>query len=210
MKAELPDQRLTQKTVAKRDLFERKTFASYLWGTFKNRTFFLYYQKFIFVLSKYTFITTSLKVLLFLWTLLQSSALFVLFTGSVAVVMPVTIILSYLTIMLTFFGRKELNRRTRQALNGKKITVFFPPKGHAFKKTSYFRELVRSASDDPDSAVVIVSPYYFASNGVSGSKRYYLTIRFEKENVIILRKHYFFTFKRNVLSDLSDDLTFIF
>jgi hypothetical protein len=199
-----------RQSVAKKDLFERRTFASYLWGTFKNRTFFLYYLKFVDVLRKYAIVTTTLKVLLVIWTLLQSSALFVLFTGSVALSAPITILLSYIALIIAFFGREKLNKRTRRALKGKKVTVFFPSKGRPFDRTSYFREFVNSLAKDPGAAVVIVSPYYFGSRGVSALKRYYLAARFERENVILIRKHYFFTFKKNVLSDMTDSLTYIF
>ena len=194
----------------KKELFERSNFASYLLGTFKSRTFFLYYQKFIFLLRKYSFVTTTLKILLILWTALQSSALFVLFTGSLAIVAPVTIIFSYIAIFITFLGRKKLNRRMKQTLSGKKITVFFPQKGRAFAQGSYFKGFAGSAASSENSAVVVVSPYYFDTKGVSGSKKYYLAARLEDENVILIRKHYFFTFKKHVLSDASDDITYIF
>ena len=194
----------------KKELFERSNFASYLLGTFKSRTFFLYYQKFIFLLRKYSFVTTTLKILLILWTALQSSALFVLFTGSLAIVAPVTIIFSYIAIFITFLGRKKLNRRMKQALSGKKITVFFPQKGRAFAQGSYFKGFAGSAASSESSAVIVVSPYYFDTKGVSASKKYYLAVRLEDENVILIRKHYFFTFKKHVLSDASDDITYIF
>ena len=194
----------------KKELFERKNFASYLFGTFKSRTFFLYYQKFIYILRKYTFVTTTLKILLLLWTALQSSALFVLFTGSLAIVAPITIIFSYIAIFLTFLGRKKLNSRMRQTLKNKKITVFYPPKGRAFDNSSYFISFVSSSASREDSAVVVVSPYYFDTKGISRSRRYYLASRFEAPNVILIRKHYFFTFKKHVLSDASENITHIF
>jgi hypothetical protein len=200
---------------AKRELFERKNFASYLFGTFKNRTFFLYYQKFVNFVRKYALVTTTLKILLFLWTVLQSSALFVLFTGSVAISAPFTIIFSYITILLTFFGRKNLNRRIKHVLDDKKVTVLFPPKGRPFEPDSYFRHLVNTLSSSPDMAVVIVSPYYFSSKGMSNlnPKRYYIAARTESEgerNIIMIRKHYFLTFKKHVLSDIGKNLTYIF
>ena len=194
----------------KKDLFERKNFASYLFGTFKNRTFFLYYQKFIYILRKYTFVTTTLKILLLIWTLIQSSALFVLFTGSIALIAPFTIFFSYVMIFLTFLGRKKLNRRMKQTLKDKKITVFYPPKGQAFASHSYFKSFVSSTAAAPDSVAVVVSPYYFNSKGLSRSKKYYLAARFESDNVILIRKHYFFTFKKHVLSGASDNVTYIF
>ena len=193
----------------KKELFERKNFASYLFGTLKSRTLFLYYQKFIFILRKYAFVTTTLKILLVLWTALQSSALFVLFTGSLAIVAPITTIFSYIAIFLTFLGRKNLNRRMKQTLGGKRITVFFPQKGRAFAQDSYFKGMVNATASE-NAAVVVVSPYYFDTKGVSVSKRYYLAARHESENVILIRKHYFFTFKKHVLSDASDDITYIF
>ena len=37
-----------------------------------------------------------------------------------------------------------------------------------------------------------------------------LALRKESDNVIIMRNHYFFTFKRRILSEASDRTTFIF
>jgi hypothetical protein len=193
-------------------LFSRKNFASYIIASIKTRSLFLYYQRLIYVIRKYTFITTTLKILTFFLAIIQSSALFVLFTGTLAISAPITVLFSYIALTFSFFERKKLNRNTKQMLKSKKITVFFPPKERAFEKNSYFRSYVdTTAKKNPeDTAVIIVSPFYFSPKGISNSKRHYAALRIEDKNIILIRKHYYFTFRKNVLKDRSNDTTFIF
>ncbi len=199
-------------TANRKELFSKKNFALYIIASIKTRSLFLFYQRLIYVIRKYTFITTTIKILAFLFAVIQSSAIFVIFTGTVAITAPITILFSYVALTLSFFGRKKLNKKTKQILEGKKITVFFPPKERTFEKNSYFRNLVNSISQKGPNgnAIIIVSPFYFSPKGISTSKKYYAALRIENENILLIRKHYYFTFKKNVLRDRSNDTTFIF
>jgi membrane protein implicated in regulation of membrane protease activity len=190
-------------------LYSKKSFAAFLLGSLRAKTLFSYYQRIVYVVRKYTFVTTSIKIFTFLFAFIQSSALIVLFTGTLAITVPITLIFSYVAVIFTFLFRKRITKKTKEALKGKKITVFFPSKGRAFEENSYLRALIKDITKNENSVVVVVSPYYFSPKGFSSSKKYYLATRSEGERVIMIRNHYYFTFKKKILSE-RPDTTLIF
>jgi len=194
----------------KEKLFSKKSYPAFLLASLRSRSFFAYYQRIVYIVKKYTFITTSVKIFTFLFTVIQSSALFVLFTGTLAVTVPITAILSYVALTFTFLFRKRITARTRRLIEGKNVAVLFPSKGRAFEKSSYFRKMLDELASKDDTVVVIVSPYYFSPKGFSKSRKYYLATRAESDNVIMMRNHYFFTFKKKILAEIPDKTTFIF
>ena len=192
------------------ELFSRKSFASFLIGSFKLRYLFSFYQRLVYIVRKYTFITTTLKILTFIFGVLQSGAIIVLFTGTMAITVPLTLIFSYAAAVLTFIFRKRLTAKSRAMLSGKSVTVFFPPRSRAFEEDSYFRGMVRDAARNEDSLSVVVSPYAFSPAGISKKKSFFLAVRRESERIIIMRSHYFFTFKKKILLEHDKNITFIF
>ena len=191
-------------------LYSKRTYSAYLWGVLKNTSFFNYYERFVYILRKYTFITTTIKILAFILALVQSSAVFVLFASSFVIVWPIAIILSYIAVFLTFMGRKKINAKNRKLLEGKKVTVFFPTKGHPFNRKSYFYRMVHECVSDPSAAAVVVSPYFFGTKGMSDSRKPYLAERYEGNNILIIRRHYFFSFKKSVLGKMNDNVTMVY
>ena len=200
-----------KQNASKDKLFSKSNFAAYLISSLKDNSFFLYYQRVIFVLKKYAVIRATLGILFFLWAFLQSSALFVLFTGTMAITAPLTVLFSYVALVFTFKQRKKLNRAILLKAKHKKITVLFPSKGRPFEKGSYFSLLVNEMSNNDGMIVIIVSPYFFSPRTVLASdKKHYLNAREICHNVIIVRKHYYFSLKKHVHFDNTDNLTFIF
>ncbi len=197
------------RTARKQELFEEKNYTRFLFGRLKSRSVFGYYQRLIYLIRKYTFVTTSLKVLSFIWAFIQSSAVFLIIAGAMAIIAPITIIFSYIAIVASLFARKKLNSKMRRLLAKKKITVLFPsPK--AFSKRSYFRKMISDISKEKNAFVIIVSPYYFSPKGIGDSGRYFLALRRENDNTVMVRNHYFFTLKKKLFNTHSDRLTFIY
>jgi len=203
--------RLSFEAVRRRaELFERKSFASYLVGSFKFKSLFAFYQRLVFIVRKYTLITTTLKILTFIFGVLQSGALIVLFTGTVAVTLPLTLIFSYTAAVFSFIFRKRLTARAKEVLSGKDVTVFFPPRNRAFETSSYFRGFALDAAKDSDTLAVIVTPYALSPVGILERKKFFFSVRRESERIIIMRPHYFFTFKKKILAEHDKNITFIF
>ena len=194
----------------KAQLSKKKSFLSYLFGSFKLKSVYSLYRRLVFVVRKYTFVTTTLKILTFILGIIQSGAIIILFTGTLTVLLPVTLIFSYSAAVFTLIFSKSLTKRVKSMMNGRKITVFFPTSRKAFEKDSYFRKMVRDVSADEKSLSVIVSPYAVSPIGISNKKGFYLAMRRESERIIIIRTHYFFIFKKRALLPHSKDVTLVY
>lgn len=188
-------------------LYQKKSFAAFLVGSLRAKNLFYLYKRLVYIVRKYTFITTTLRILSFILGLIQSGALIVLFTGSLAVSLPITLVFSYSALVFTLIFGKRITKNAREMTHGKNIVLFFPPR-RALEKEGFFMGMVADVARN-GSLAVIISPYSFLTRGLFGKKSFYLAMRQESERIIIMRPHYFFTFKRRILSHHNKNITFI-
>lgn len=191
-------------------LFSRKSYTSYLAGLIANTSIFQLYRKIIVYARKYALITTTLKILSFIFSFLQTGAIFVIAASLFVVSLPFTFIGGYAALIFTFFGNKKLKKKTAQMLEGKKIAVFFTQKGRSLDDSSFFAGMVRELCDRTDGVAIIVSPYFFSPRGITDNRRFYLSLRNETDNIIIVRRHFFFTVRRKMLKERGEDITIIY
>ncbi len=194
---------------ARARLFSKGSYFSFLVGSARLGALWSYYRRLVYIVRKYTFFTTTIRILAFLFTLLQSGAVIVLFTGTVALALPTTLILSYIAILITLFSAKRLRQRARELIGNRSVTVFFPPKEKSFRSGSYLSYAVREA-EKAGQAVIIVSPYHLSAKGIFTSKRPYIAMREESARVMIVKKHFYFSLRKKVLDPINDRLTLIF
>ena len=197
-------------TASRARLFSKKNFAGFLIGSFKLKSLFTFYRRLVYVVRRYTFIATTIKILTFALGILQSGAIIVLLTGTMALALPLTLIFTYTAIVFSFIFRKRIAKRVRTIICNKKVTVFFPQRKRAFEKGSFFEAMVCDSVKDEGSLAVIVSPYAISTIGISKKRTPFLALRTESERIVIMRSHYFFTFKKKFLLTHNKNITFIF
>ena len=164
-------------TAKRASLFSKRSFSAFLIASFKLGSLFSLYKRLVLIVRRYTLITTTLKILAFILGIIQSGAIIVLFTGAAAIALPITLVFSYVLLVISFIFEKRLTKKTRAIVFGKKISVFFPPRHKALERDSYFRKMVRDAASDADSVAVIVSPYPVSPRGVSNASSFFLATR---------------------------------
>ncbi|MBQ8140126.1 MAG: hypothetical protein IJ038_00330 [Clostridia bacterium] len=191
-------------------LYSKRSYTSYLLGLISSTSVFRLYRKMIAFVKRYTFISTTLKILAYILTVLQSGTIFVLAASFFVVSLPFTFIVGYTALVVAFFGNRRLKKKMSGLTRGKNITVLFPQKGRAFSESSYFAGMARDIAKDGENTVVIVSPYFFSSKGISGSKKLFIAMREEGDNILIIKRHYFFTFKRQILKKHAEKITYIY
>ena len=89
------------------------------------------------------------------------------------------------------------NRLLQKELGEKKLFVFFLPRENAAFLTLWAQELSKEGH-----GVILVSPYWILPKGL-GKRHFYFTVRKEKENLYLIRRYYFFAFRRQVLKQES-------
>ncbi len=106
-------------------------------------------------------------------------------------------------------GSRRMNRRIKKELAGRRVRVLVPPRGRALEEGSFF---VRSARDMAAAAgvtVLVVTPYVFSRRGLGGGGRFF-TARKETEGLYLVRRHYFFILRRQVLDALEGEVTVVY
>ena len=162
------------------------------------------------MVKKYTLVTVSLKVAAYILTILQSSAIFVLALSFFVVSLPFTFLFGYLAVILSLFGRRRRIKAVNEMIKNKKVTVFFASKGKQLSPDSFFAANLRDIKERRGGVAVIVSPYFFSPKGISDAKKAYALMRIEEKDIIIVRRHFFFTLNKRLFSDFKKDVTMIY
>jgi len=184
-------------------MFSRKNYGSFMLAQLKSTSFFHVYRRVIAVFRRYSFITTSLKVFSLLFLFVEATLLVLVSTSAFIASLAFTLLISYLFGIFTLFARKKHNLENAELLKQKNVTVHFPPKQRAFDPDSYFSYIVKTEAMEENSTVIIVSPYSASSWGLNRSKKPYLVCRADGENVILVRKSYYFTLRKHVIEKVA-------
>ena len=192
------------------DMFSKRNFFSFAFSHLKHTSFFSLYKKMISIFRRYTFLTITLKIASVLFLLVETAALFVISTSAFFISIVLTFITSYIFAFLTIFVRHKSNRENIEILKDKNVTVFFPPKERAFDLDSYFAGFAKSIVENKNSAVVIVSPFTMKTIGLNGSKKKYFASRLDGENILIVRRYYYFTLRNKIIERYSSHITEIY
>jgi len=113
-----------------------------------------------------------------------------------------------LTLWVTL-GSHRMNRRLEKELAGRRVRVLVPPRGRALEEDSFFVRSARDMAAEAGVTVLVVTPYVFSRRGLGGGGRF-LTARKETAGLYLVRRHYFFILRRQVLDALEGEVTVVY
>ena len=189
--------------------FSKKSYISYLYAHLSHTSFFNIYRRIVSFVRRYSLITTTLKIASVIFLTFEAAALFVISSSALFVIIAMALISSQILGLFTVFIRHEHLRHCKAFLDGKNVTVFFPPKS-AFGKSNFFKGYVNECASKDSSAVVIVSPFILNGIGPSGTKRRFGICRYDKENVLIVRRSFYFLLKNRAIDKVCKSATEIY
>ena len=152
----------------------------------------------------------TLKIVLTLLTVVQTSAIFVLATSASVVALPFILVVSYGAFFLAHISRKRNDAVNKKLLAHKRIFVFFPPKKRALSPDSYFSGMVEELSKKSDHICIVVSPHFWRNRGLFGNKKPYRFSRVEHERILLVRRQYYFMLKKNIFNEYANDIIEIY
>lgn len=191
-------------------MFSKRNSFSFLLTQLKFTSFFQIYRRALTIFRRYSFITTSLKVFSIIFLFVEASILVLISTSAFIMSLIFTLFISQLFTFFTLLTRKRYNRRNTELMRGKSVCIFFPTKERAFDYDSFFQGFVREEANKENSVAVIVSPYLFNSVGLEHSKKIYYYCREDGENILLVRKRYYFTLRKKVISQVASNVTEIY
>ncbi len=148
--------------------------------------------------------------------IIQIAATVLTAVGTIALVAVVSAaLIPFLIAGTVFLGvgacvlSRQTNRHLKQALDGRHLRVFFPPRGASWEPDSFFMRQARAMAAEDGVAVIIVSPYSLSRRG-AGKKSFFFTARRDAEHLYVVRRHYFFMLRKRVLDIVDPDMTVIY
>ncbi len=191
-------------------MYAKRSYPSYVWSHLTHTSFFNIYKRILNYIRKYTFITTTLKIVSLLFVFVEALLLVLISTSVFIVSMLVTVLASHLLMLLGLFARKRHNESNKARLDGKNIVILFPPKEHAFDEDSYFKYMVSEIAKQDNTTAVVVSPFLFKSRSLFTPKKPYYSAREDGENVLLVRKSYYFALRKKIINEVAVSVTEIY
>ena len=205
-----PNRLLLEHQAQNEILFSKKRYFGYVVRLIANTSIFHFYKKILAFFRRYSFLSTTLKIVLAVLTVIQSSAIFVLATSASVLAFPFILILSYTAFFLAHLSRRKNDAVNKKLLAHKHIFVFFPPKKRALVPDSFFSGMVEEFSKRPDHICIVVSPYFWHNHGLFGNRKPYRFSRAESESILLVRRQYYFMLKKNIFRVAAGDITEIY
>ena len=190
-------------------LSESPDYFSFFTGLIRASKGFRLWEKWIKYFRRFRLVTATLRLLPWVLLLISTHTLLYAVALMAAVLFPIAAvaILSLLAEAPLRYG--EANRRMARKIEGRTVYVIFPERSREFDGSNFWRANLRDLAAKERSSVVVVSPYLFSPRGVYETRRY-LHLREERDNLFLVRRHYFFSLRKHVLTKKAKRLILIY
>lgn len=177
-------------------------FLGYVYDLFTNAPLYTHWKNLLSYVRRFRTVTFLLRLVTLLLSILETGALVILSTALFLVILPILIALMLGILLTACIESRRTNRALQKATQGKKIYVLFLPLQNAPLLAATAQEFAAGGG-----VVFAISPYWISSKGFSKG-RFYCTARCEWENVHLVRRYYFFSLQKRVLS--KTDVAYIY
>lgn len=150
------------------------------------------WQKLLLNLRRIRLISFFIRIIGWIFTLLQTGTLVLLSTVILFVALPLILAFLLGVAFAALIDTRKSFKRLSAALQDKRVYVLFCVNG-AFAEAN-----ARALASDPSLAVLAVSPYRISSGGFHRSKRY-VNMRQEGERLFLIRRHFYFFVRKHLL-----------
>lgn len=184
-----------------RAMTAHRFFFGYLYDAVTHTSLYTHWQKMLSWARKFRAVSITWQVLTLLLAVLETGALVILSTALFLVILPILFALMLGILITAAIESGRTNRQMQKRLTEKQICVLFMPSD----PSPYFSRHARALATD-GFCVLIVSPYFLSSRGLdipdraTQKPRFYCTARREGKNLYLVRRYYFFSLRKNVLS----------
>ncbi len=172
---------------------EDRHFIKYVYHLFTNTPLYLHWQRILSYFRKFRAIAVFLRILTLLFTVIETGALVILSTALFLILLPFATALMLGILLTARIDSRRVNQKMKNALADKKIYVFFLPREEADFLSRNAQDLAKKGN-----GVILISPYWISSGGIKKG-HFYFTVRCEEENLYLIRRYYFFSFRKQVL-----------
>lgn len=186
-------------------------YIDYLFRSLKGSNIYLTWKRLLKYFRRFRLLRTLYKILSLILVLLRTSALIILIALVLSVIIPLSALAFLAFPLISWIRSFRINKTIIPLVTGKDVFVILPPRSDAFARSEY---LFRNASDIAtrrDGLSIIVSPYFFSPATPMGyAKKHYTNLIMNGSNVIVVRRYYYFSIKKKILSEHANSLSLIY
>ena len=169
-------------------------FLGYLHSLVTEAPLYVQVNRFLRYVRRFRTVTLVLRLIGIAAAILQTGTLVLLGTALFLVLLPLGGAFLLGLLLTALLESRRSNRFLQERLAGRQVTVLFL----SSEKSPFFRANLRDLKARGQ-AVIAVSPFLISSEGLRKG-RFYCTLREEEKDVFLVRKYYFFSLRKHVLS----------
>ena len=190
-------------------LSESRNFLEFLQKFIQGTRLFGIWERYIKYFRRFRIITTVFRVTP--WILLAISTNTLLYVVAVVAVFLIPLVLLGLLSLIgsALLRYRGINEQMADKLRDRTVYVLFPLRGGEFASGSFWRANARDLAARDASSVIVVSPYLISPRGLTDGN-FYFNVRTEDEDIFLVRRHYFFSLRKNVLTRCVGRLILIY
>lgn len=175
------------------DCFKANNYFSFLLSKVKRKNFYSWFEKFSKYFRNSLWVTRIFRYGLLIYQYLQAGAFFIIYAAVFVLLIPITLATSLVTLIVTL-ALRDRNRRTLIKQIDKNVVFLIPSSKDAFDRIEIEQALAKHEGE----TVLLVTPFFFNKTGIGDDKRMFVCYRRERENVYIMRRYFFFYFRKRI------------
>ena len=183
-------------------LAESKNLLAFCVSLIRRTRVFRIWEKLIKYVRRFRLVTAAFRQFPWILLLINTNTLLYAVAGAALFLLPFIIIGLVSLVTSASIRYRRLNAAMRRYLEGKTVYIFFPTKGGEFAAGRFWRGNIANLAAQKKTAVLVVSPFLLSPQGLNDGG-FYFNLRGERPHVFVVRRHYFFSLRKNVLSRLS-------
>ncbi len=145
-------------------------------------------------LRRIRMISIALRVISFLFSILQTGALVLLTTAVFFILLPLLLLFFLLTAIAALLDRNRSIRLLERELSKKRVYVFFGIQG------DFGRQNAHALASCKENAVIVISPYWVSGKGF-GRKAPFLNLRRDSPSLFFVRRYFYFSIRKRLDPD---------
>ncbi len=177
-------------------LFRHKGYLSYLFSRIKQNSFYQTWKKYTVYFRRIGLVSTTLQIAGYTFMLVQSGTAFFLVLILFLLALPIIALSAVGVYASARLCEHHDNKKIGTEIEDKNIYCFFPTRTAEFSHGTFWKQNIVTFASMPNTAVFIVSPYFFSGKGIRKNHRFYLNYTEESPGLYLIRKHYFFSLRR--------------
>lgn len=177
----------------------------------KGSALYEFWIKSLTFFRRFRLITYLAGIISYIIALVGTGALLLIYISVFGLILLIFLVFAVNTVILAGSERKRANLYFESLSEFERIYVFFTHRRQKFAEDSYFSSYVKNIAESGNYTVLIVTPRLISNRSIDGRRgKGYLTFRRDYRNVYMLRQHYYFSFKKEILPKIADKTIFIF